>query len=93
MSLNALLQAPAQFTPTNTKQFILSLSTNTPPSHISAFLTAFKISKKELDPLHVAALAEALLEICREEHGHFPAGDYVDIVGTGGDGQDTFNVR
>ncbi|CAO3621174.1 unnamed protein product [Mucor hiemalis] len=46
------------------------------PSQISAFLISLKLQGKDKDPKIVAACATAML----------------DIVGTGGDGHDTYNV-
>ncbi|EIE84512.1 anthranilate phosphoribosyltransferase [Rhizopus delemar RA 99-880] len=65
------------------------------PSQISAFLISLKLQHKDKDPKIVAACANAI----RSHAQHVPyegyeniAGNVVDIVGTGGDGHDTYNV-
>ena len=57
-------------------------------AHTAAFLTVFRMR-----PLTVAELAgfrEALLDLCLDPA--LGTTDLVDIVGTGGDGKDTFNI-
>ncbi|RKO90294.1 glycosyl transferase family, a/b domain-containing protein, partial [Blyttiomyces helicus] len=63
------------------------------PAQIGAFLVALELTKKSSDPAIVAAVAGALRDAaCVINDGEGVAGEVVDIVGTGGDGLDTFNV-
>lgn len=65
------------------------------PSQISAFLIGLKLQGKDLDAEIVAACAETMrafaLPIHYSEHAYLES-CVVDIVGTGGDGHDTYNV-
>ncbi|RIB05326.1 anthranilate phosphoribosyltransferase [Gigaspora rosea] len=65
------------------------------PAQISAFLVALKLNKKEYDPEIIAACSESLQKFALKID--FTAYDglqdsLVDVVGTGGDGMNTFNV-
>ncbi|KAJ3106131.1 anthranilate phosphoribosyltransferase [Phlyctochytrium planicorne] len=66
------------------------------PAQIAAFLTGLKFTKKENDPKVVAAVASVMrsfsLEFPIASDSPLRTSEVVDIVGTGGDGQDTFNV-
>ncbi|KAJ3224346.1 anthranilate phosphoribosyltransferase [Clydaea vesicula] len=78
---------------------------NATPAQVASFLTALKLTGKETEPNFVAA-AKSVNEILvaasmRNASVHIPyvgpsgmidGQMVVDIVGTGGDGQDTFNV-
>lgn len=57
-------------------------------SQIAAFLTVYMMRSISIDEL--AGFREALLELCI----HVDLSDYntIDLVGTGGDGKDTFNI-
>jgi anthranilate phosphoribosyltransferase len=58
------------------------------PSQISAFLTVYMMRSISIEEL--AGFREALLELCvRIDLSAYNA---IDIVGTGGDGKDTFNI-
>ena len=58
------------------------------PSQIAAFLTVYMMRSISIDEL--AGFREALLELCvRIDLSAYNA---IDIVGTGGDGKDTFNI-
>jgi anthranilate phosphoribosyltransferase len=59
------------------------------PSQIGAFLITLKLLGKETQPEYIAAVAEAMRDASLPVTLNY---DVVDIVGTGGDGQDTFNV-
>ncbi|KAI7899185.1 anthranilate phosphoribosyltransferase [Cokeromyces recurvatus] len=64
-------------------------------SQISAFLISLKLQEKDKDPQVVAACATAMRShACLVPYDHHPqlVGQVVDIVGTGGDGHDTYNV-
>lgn len=62
------------------------------PAQIGSFLTALKVSKLESTPIVLSACANSMMKhsvpVQVEKAGDF----YVDIVGTGGDGHNTFNV-
>ncbi|ORZ19788.1 anthranilate phosphoribosyltransferase [Absidia repens] len=68
---------------------------NATHSQISAFLVALRLQEKDSDPAIVAACANAMRSHARlipyERYEHIE-GSVVDIVGTGGDGHDTYNV-
>jgi anthranilate phosphoribosyltransferase len=58
------------------------------PLQIASFLTVFNMRSISVDEL--AGFREAMLELCvRVDLSAF---DTIDIVGTGGDGKDTFNI-
>ncbi|KAI8617426.1 glycosyl transferase family, a/b domain-containing protein [Chytriomyces sp. MP71] len=64
------------------------------PAQVGSFLTALKLSGLDHRPAHIAAIAKGMRAavggaVLPEEGRMSPV---VDIVGTGGDGQDTFNV-
>ncbi|KAI9356408.1 anthranilate phosphoribosyltransferase [Pilaira anomala] len=65
------------------------------PSQIAAFLMALKLQGKDKDAKIVAACATAMrshaLTVSYEGYEHLQ-GNVVDMVGTGGDGHDTYNV-
>jgi len=58
------------------------------PSQISAFLTVYMMRSISIDEL--AGFREALLELCVRVD--LSAYNTIDLVGTGGDGKDTFNI-
>ncbi|KAI8092958.1 anthranilate phosphoribosyltransferase [Halteromyces radiatus] len=68
---------------------------NATHSQISAFLVGLRLQNKDSDPVIVAACAKAMRSHARlipyENYEHVE-GNVVDIVGTGGDGHDTYNV-
>lgn len=89
--LNSLIFTPAQFSPKDAVELTtMIMQGNANPSQITAFLVALKMTGKELDPAYIAAVASALrtASLSIPQSSHIVA----DIVGTGGDGQDTFNV-
>ncbi|KAI7886122.1 anthranilate phosphoribosyltransferase [Lichtheimia hyalospora FSU 10163] len=64
-------------------------------SQVSAFLIALRLQQKDQDPSIVAACAQAMQSHARlipYNHYEHLEGNVVDIVGTGGDGHDTYNV-
>ena len=58
------------------------------PAQIAAFLTALRMKSESLDEM--IGCAKVLQE--KAEHIHPVAGNYIDLVGTGGDGTNTFNI-
>jgi len=63
------------------------------PAQIGAFLAALRLTGKDGLPEVVAACAEVMQKHARTaDVGNHGEGPICDIVGTGGDGQDTFNV-
>jgi anthranilate phosphoribosyltransferase len=56
------------------------------PAQIAAFLTALRTRGETPEVI------AACLGVTEAHAEHVPAGDVIDIVGTGGDGADTFNV-
>ncbi|MFH6960498.1 anthranilate phosphoribosyltransferase [Flavobacterium aquidurense] len=58
------------------------------PSQISAFLTVFMMRSITIDEL--SGFREALLDLCIRVD--LSAYNTIDLVGTGGDGKDTFNI-
>lgn len=94
--LAKLVKHPATFTPDDTKlafEHLLKPDSIT-PAQIGAFLTALHISGVDQLPGTLAAAAGVLKEHCiRPTVEGYDDGEFVvDIVGTGGDGHDTFNV-
>ncbi|KAJ3406081.1 anthranilate phosphoribosyltransferase [Chytridiales sp. JEL 0842] len=63
-------------------------------AQIGAFLIAMKLTGKEDEPAMIAAVASAMRDASLQIdfQGQSLASPVVDIVGTGGDGQNTFNV-
>lgn len=62
------------------------------PTQIGAFLTALKLSKLDRTPQVLSACARAMMRHSIPVSVESPGDFYVDIVGTGGDGHNTFNV-
>ncbi|KAG9083100.1 anthranilate phosphoribosyltransferase [Ceratobasidium sp. 392] len=89
-----LINTPGKFTPDDTRLSMRHLATPgcVLPAQAGAFLAALKSSRIEHLPETLAAAAEVM----REYAVHVPLADpevpAVDIVGTGGDGHNTFNV-
>ncbi|KAG8682526.1 anthranilate phosphoribosyltransferase [Ceratobasidium sp. 423] len=89
-----LITMPGKFTPDDTKTAMHHLATPgcVLPAQAGAFLAALKSSRIEHLPETLAAAAEVMREYAVRvplADGGVPA---VDIVGTGGDGHNTFNV-
>lgn len=95
-TLKKLVHDPAQFTPQDAEEAVNEIMKGSAtPSQISAFLVSLKLQHKDSDPEIVAACANAMRSHARlipyDGHENI-AGNVVDIVGTGGDGHDTYNV-
>lgn len=93
--LGKLVKTPEHFTPEDLKLALDHLFTPDAalPAQIGAFLTALHIGRVERRPESLAAAAEVLR--ARALQATIEDGDtdfVVDIVGTGGDGHNTFNV-
>ncbi len=71
------------------KNVLINISSgNYNPSQISAFLTVYMMRSITIEEL--AGFREALLELCIKVD--LSAYNTIDLVGTGGDGKDTFNI-
>jgi anthranilate phosphoribosyltransferase len=89
--LKVLVEKPKEFTPAQASQATLLLPTAT-PSQIACYLTGLKLSKLDSHPDIIASTAQALLSVSVTVSATDIPGVIGDIVGTGGDGQSTFNV-
>ncbi|WWD07304.1 anthranilate phosphoribosyltransferase [Kwoniella europaea PYCC6329] len=95
--LKKLVQTPDDFTPEDCAQCFRHLCVQgASEAQAGAFLTALTLSGLESSPDIVAACASVLREHAVSVTDLIPEGDgyagLVDIVGTGGDGWDTYNV-
>ena len=93
--LQRLVKTPENFTPNDLKLALEHLFTPdlVPPTQVGAFLAAMHIHGAERRPENLAAAAgllrsRALKAVIEDDNKDF----VVDIVGTGGDGHNTFNV-
>ncbi|SJL03961.1 related to Anthranilate phosphoribosyltransferase [Armillaria ostoyae] len=93
--LNKLVQTPEYFTPDDLKKALNHLFTPdiVQPVQIGAFLSALHIHRVERRPESLAAAASVLREKALKAAVQDTENDFVvDIVGTGGDGYNLFNV-
>ena len=93
--LKKLVQTPEYFTPDDLRDALNILFTPdaVSPVQIGAFLTALHVSRVERRPDSLAAAASVLRERALKAAVQDADKDFVvDIVGTGGDGHNTFNV-
>jgi len=93
--LKKLVQTPEYFGPEELKAALNHLFTPDilHPSQIGAFLTALHIHRVERRPESLVAAASVLRERALKAAVQDTEGDFVvDIVGTGGDGYNLFNV-
>ncbi|KAJ7760474.1 glycosyl transferase family, a/b domain-containing protein [Mycena metata] len=93
--LDRLVQTPEYFTANDLKLALNHLFTPeaVSPVQIGAFLTALHIHRVERRPDSLAAAAAVLRDRALKAKVEAPEGDFiVDIVGTGGDGYNLFNV-
>ena len=70
----------------------LATSNGASPAQIGSFLTALKLSKLDATPKVLSACANVMLKHSVAVRVENSDDFYVDIVGTGGDGHNTFNV-
>lgn len=98
MSLTVYLKKLVPTPPTLTPEDVVSvldllLKDEATEIQLAAFLAGMRVTGIDHSPAYIAAAAQRLM---REAHKIDPAKvdpeGYVDIVGTGGDGQNTFNV-
>jgi anthranilate phosphoribosyltransferase len=93
--LQKLVQTPEYFTPDDIKVALELLFTQDgiPPAQIGAFMTALHIHRVEARPDSLLAAAKLLRGRAMKAAIEDLESDFVvDIVGTGGDGHNTFNV-
>lgn len=85
---------PNEFDATDVERAIDHLTTPNAASaaQIGAFLTALTLSKRDRTPEVLSATASAMMKHSVSITVDHPNDFYVDIVGTGGDGHNTFNV-
>ena len=89
--LKILTQDPSSFSTQHIRQATHLICTGqATPCQVGAFLIALKCLKLESDPHFISAMALELrqLSVPLVLNDHL----MIDIVGTGGDGKDTFNV-
>ncbi|KAF8657324.1 hypothetical protein AX16_002246 [Volvariella volvacea WC 439] len=93
--LNRLVETPEYFSPDDLKLALNHLFTPNAvlPAQIGAFLTALHLHRVERRPESLAAAAAVLRERSLKAAVQDTENDFVvDIVGTGGDGHNLFNV-
>ncbi|KAF8635906.1 hypothetical protein AX15_000084 [Amanita polypyramis BW_CC] len=93
--LNRLVQTPEHFTPEDLKSALIHLFTPDVlhPTQVGAFLAALRINRLERRPEFLAAAASVLMGKALKVAVQDAEIDFVvDIVGTGGDGHNLFNV-
>lgn len=94
--IKKLIHDPTQFTTDDAEKAINTIMQGgATESQIAAFLVSLKLQQLDSDPRIVAACARALRSHARiipyTNYDNL-VGNVVDIVGTGGDGHDTYNV-
>ncbi|KAK9323276.1 glycosyl transferase family, a/b domain-containing protein [Lipomyces orientalis] len=70
--------------------FHIMFTTDVPQVQSAAFLTTLRTHGFDRDPRIIAAAVEAMREFALTVD--VPGNNYIDVVGTGGDGKNTFNV-
>jgi len=94
--LHKLVQTPENFTPDDVKaslELLFTQKDNIHPAQIGSFITALHIHRVERRPESLVAAAQvlraqALKAVIEDLENDF----VVDIVGTGGDGHNVYNV-
>ncbi|CAG8519552.1 10552_t:CDS:2 [Funneliformis caledonium] len=93
--IKTLILQPNDFTTTHAETALTEIMQNHATSaQIAAFLVALKLNHKDSDPAIVAACSKAMLKFTNLDLSVYEGlqDSIIDIVGTGGDGMDTFNV-
>lgn len=92
--LKALVGKPPQFTPEHLAEVVRAVARGEASDiQVASVLTGMRLLELDRDPLYIATAARAILEFSLVvDPLAVDAAGYVDIVGTGGDGQNTFNV-
>ncbi|CAI2164401.1 11985_t:CDS:2 [Funneliformis geosporum] len=93
--IKKLILRPDKFTTTHAETALTEIMQNNATSaQIAAFLVALKLNGKDSDPAIVAACSKAMLKFTNLDLSVYDGlqDSLIDIVGTGGDGMDTFNV-
>jgi anthranilate phosphoribosyltransferase len=89
-NLKLVLSQPHLLTPQVAKEIAAEIMLGQlGPAQIGAFLTLLKLLGMETKPTYITAVAEAMRDAALPIN---TSHKLVDIVGTGGDGHDTFNV-
>lgn len=92
--IKSLVRNPPHFTPDDLASVIKLIFTDRASEiQVAAFLTSLRQRELDHESVYIAAAVKTVLEFAEtiEDHLVDEAG-YIDIVGTGGDGQNTFNV-
>lgn len=92
--IKSLLLQPPNFTPGDLVTVLRLIFKDVPGDvQVATFLTALRMTGLDHEPEFIAAAASTVLEFSHVIDPEAVKGQgFVDIVGTGGDGQDTFNV-
>ncbi|KAH8922925.1 anthranilate phosphoribosyltransferase [Atractiella rhizophila] len=92
--LHKLATSPPSFTAFDAHHAFLHLCSSTPPPdvQIASFLTALKLSNLDQQPAIIAVAAQVLRDHANRVDIDRDGETICDIVGTGGDGHNAFNV-
>lgn len=92
--IKSLLPSPPQLLPNDLAQVIRLIFTGAASDiQIASFLCALRMRGLDQESDYIAAAVDTVLDFAETIGDHLiDERGYIDIVGTGGDGQDTFNV-
>ncbi|CCE88856.1 Piso0_001645 [Millerozyma farinosa CBS 7064] len=92
--IKSLFLEPPNLTPTDLATVLKCIFKRIPTDiQVAAFLTALRMKGLDHEPEYIAAAVSTILEFSNAIPRELvDANGYIDIVGTGGDGQNTFNV-
>lgn len=92
--LKKLIEKPPTLTPDDMVAALdVMISKKASDVQVAAFLTGLKITGLDNQPEFIAAAAKRIFQESKKiDHTLLSSEGYVDIVGTGGDGHNTFNV-